>query len=289
MSLTPSHRPTREWPLLLLTLTVVSLLCITLWQALAGEHRPAAPFADWDAERWGRLLLGPEQIACYCCFTWGAFILLSRYLEVRRQRRAFDLGLLPTGEGIRILPEDARPLQRKVDEVNARRGPFILANLIRPALGKFAAGRSSAEVSESIRSQAEVDQGRLVTSMATVHYLAWAIPSLGFLGTVRGLAGCLTMAGSDEESTQVFVDQATRHLTVAFDCTLIALILSLAIMFLIHSVQRDEEALVIDCQQYCSENLLDRLYVPQEPGIRDQESGVRSQGSGVSIQKSAIY
>jgi hypothetical protein len=248
---------------LLLTLTIVFLICMSLYQGLGGEGSQEAPFANWDADRWGRLLLGPEQIACYCCFTWGAFILLSRYLELRRQRQAFDLGLLPTDDGVRILHEDARPLQRKLDEINARRGPFILANMIRLALGKYAASRSSVEVSETVRAQAEVDQGRLVTSMATVHYLAWAIPSLGFLGTVRGLAGCLTMAGSNEEDTQVFIEQATRHLTVAFDCTLIALIFSLAMMFLLHSVQRDEEALIIDCQQYSLEHLVNRLYEPE--------------------------
>jgi hypothetical protein len=247
----------------LLTVTIVGLLCAFLWQGLGGETSQEAPFANWDADRWTRLLLGPEQIACYCCFTWGGFILLSRYLELRRQRQAFEMGFLPTDEGVRILHEDARPLQRKLDELNARRGPFILANMIRLALGKYAASRSSVEVSETVRAQAEVDQGRLVTSMATVHYLAWAIPSLGFLGTVRGLAGCLTMSGSNEEDTQVFIDQATRHLTVAFDCTLIALILSLAIMFLLHSVQRDEEALIIDSQQYCLENLVNRLYEPE--------------------------
>jgi hypothetical protein len=263
MALTPTHRPTREWPLLLLAVALVTLVCVTLWQGLSGHGGAEQPFADWDADRWGRLLLGPEQIACYCCFTWAAFILLSRYLELRRQRRAFDLGLLPTEEGLRILHEDARPLQRKLEEVTARRGPFILANMIRLALGKYAASRSSKEVSETVRTQAEVDQGRLVTSMGLVHYLAWAIPSLGFLGTVRGLAGCLTMADKDTESTRTFIDQATRHLTVAFDCTLVALVLSLGIMFLIHTVQRDEEALVIDCQQYCLEHLVNRLYEPE--------------------------
>jgi hypothetical protein len=134
--------------------------------------------------------------------------------------------------------------------------------MIRQSLSKFAISRSGAEVSETVRTQAEVDLGRLVTSMATVHYLAWAIPSLGFLGTVRGLSGGLSMAGQMDrvDSLQTFIDQATRHLTVAFDCTLVALVLSLAVMFLVHSVQRDEEALVIDCQQYCLENLVNRLY-----------------------------
>ena len=62
---------------------------------------------------------------------------------------------------------------------------------------------------------------------------------------------------SDEPS---FIAQVSKHLTVAFDCTLVALVLSLIIMFWLHRVQRDEESLVIDCRQYCLENLVNRLY-----------------------------
>jgi hypothetical protein len=246
----------------MLALALVCTLCIPLWQWSSAHDTGGEQWAKWTPERLGRLLLGPEQIGCYVCFTWAGFILLSRYLEVRRQRRAFHMGLLPTDEGVRILPEDARPLQRRVDQIGARGGPYILANMIRLALGKYAVSRSSQDVSDAVRMQAEVDLGRLVTSMATVHYLAWAIPALGFLGTVRGLSGGLSMAGlvDKEKDIQVFIDQATRHLTVAFDCTLVALVSSLAVMFLLHSVQRDEEAVVIDAQQYCLEHLVNRLY-----------------------------
>lgn len=263
MAITPSQRPTREWPLLVLALSLVCSFCLPLWQwTTAGE--PGQDFwSRWTPERIGRLMLGPEQIACYCCFTWGAFIVSHRYLELRRQRGAFALGLLPTDEGARILPEDARPLQRRLDALTRGR-PYILANMIRQAMGKYAVGRSSADASEAVRTQAEIDLGRLVTSMATVHYLAWAIPALGFLGTVRGLSGALSMAAQiDDDSLHSFLNQATRHLNVAFDCTLVALVLSLAIMFFVHSVQRDEEALVIDCQQYCQEHLINRLYEPE--------------------------
>jgi hypothetical protein len=266
MAITPTGRPTRELPLLVLALALVCSICIPLWQWSAAHHVGGDQWARWTPERLGRLFLGPEQIACYGAFSWAGFILLSRYLELRRQRRAFHLGLLPTDEGVRILPEDARPLVRRVEQTSARGGPYILANMIRIALGKYAVSHSSHDVSDAIRTQAEVDLGRLVTSMATVHYLAWAIPALGFLGTVRGLSGGLSMAGRVDEDLHTFMDEATRHLTVAFDCTLIALVLSLVLMFLLHSVQRDEEALVIDCQQYCLEHLVNRLY-ELEPAV----------------------
>src|SRR5262245_12458169 len=115
MALTRSQRQTREWPLLVLALALVGAICIPLWQWSSGGKAASSQFAGWSPERLGRLLLGPEQIACYCFFTWAGFILLGRYLEVCRQRHAFGLGLLPTDEGVRILPEDARPLQRKLE------------------------------------------------------------------------------------------------------------------------------------------------------------------------------
>src|SRR5438552_10297540 len=264
MAMTPSQRPTREWPLLVLAVTLVFAVSLPLRQLLATLQANGVQWGSWTPDRLSRLFLGPEQLASYGCFLWAGFILLSRYLEMRRQRRALNLGLLPTEEGVRILPEDARPLQRRVEQVTRGR-PYILGNMIRLALGKYAVTRSSQDVSETIRAQAEVDQGRLVTSMATIHYLAWAIPAIGFLGTVRGLAGSLTMAGAEHQadSLQTFLDGATQHLNVAFDCTLVALALSLPLMFLIHSVQRDEEAVVIDSQQYCLEHVVNRLYDPE--------------------------
>ena len=89
MALTPSQRPTREWPLLVLALALVCAVCIPLWQWTAANDGGGSFWSRWTPERVGRLLLGPEQIACYCCFTWGAFIIGNRYRELRRQRRAF--------------------------------------------------------------------------------------------------------------------------------------------------------------------------------------------------------
>jgi hypothetical protein len=258
MAFPASLRPTREWPLLILSLALVCAVCVPLWQWTTAGNQDDANLAKWTTERLSRLFLGPEQIACYACFVWASFILLGRYLEIRRQQRAFGLELLPEGQC--ILVEDARDLQRRIDDRVAGRGPFILASMLRLALGKFATSRNSRDVADIVRTQAEVDLGRLVSSMATVHYLAWAIPSIGFLGTVRGLAGSLSLGGETKQAVTSFIKSATTHLNVAFDCTLVALALSLVVMFLLHSVQREEEGLVIDCQQYCLEHLVSRLY-----------------------------
>ncbi len=256
MAITPSVRQTREWPLFLLSAALVAAGCYPLWQWV---HAAPPDGPDWLVllHHYASRFLVPEQIACYFAFAWACLILLGRYREVRRQRRAFSLGFLPTDEGVRILPEDSRPLQRKVEQLSGQR-PFILARMIRLALSKYAVSRSHHDVSETVRNQAEVDLGRMVTTMATVHYLAWALPALGFLGTVRGLAGSLGAADLTGESD--FIRIVSGHLGIAFDCTLVALALSLVVMFLLHTVQRDEEALVIDCRQYCLEHLVSRLY-----------------------------
>jgi hypothetical protein len=251
---------------LVVALVVVGAVVVPLWQ-YAGTAESRADFlARWTPDRLGRLFLGPEQIACYACFTWASLILLSRYREVRRQAGAFKLDLLPTDEGARILPEDARPYVRKVDQANSQWGPYILANMVRMGLNKYAISQSAPDAAEVVRTQAEVEQSRLVATMGTVNYLCWAIPAIGFLGTVRGLAGGMSMAGGGDAELGKFVKQATDQLGIAFDCTFVALALSLVLMYFLHTVQRVEEMFIINCQHYCQEHLLLRLYDPAGAG-----------------------
>lgn len=257
MSIPASQRPAREWLWLLVALAVVAALAAPFWEVLTGQ-KARDEWAKWDEERLKRLFIGPEQVLCYVCAVWAALILQSRYREVIRQRRAFGMGLLPTDEGARILPEDARPLARKVEQLTSGR-PFVLANMIRLGLGKFAISKSAPDVAEVVRNQADVELSRLVTGMATVNYLAWAIPAIGFVGTVRGLGGAF---GANSPQIEVFTEQAKDQLKIAFDCTLVALLLSLVVMYFIHALQRAEETLVTDAQQYCQEHLLLRLYDP---------------------------
>lgn len=270
MPVPSSRRNSREWILLLAALVVVGVVVIPLSQMTSSVESRAQFLSKWTPERFGKLLIGPEQAICYVCFVWAGLILLERHFEVRRQRAAFGYELLPTEEGARILPEDARPLSRKVDQVVGRKGPSILANMIRLGLNKYAVSHAAPDVAEVVRNQADVEQSRFVASMNTVNYLAWAIPAVGFLGTVRGLAGAMGLSRAQGQDTPEFLDQyigqVKDHLGTAFDCTFVALALSLVLMYILHSIQREEETLVIDSQDYCQEHLLLRLYDPQPAG-----------------------
>ncbi|HMP16789.1 MAG TPA: hypothetical protein PKD72_07195, partial [Gemmatales bacterium] len=74
-----------------------------------------------------------------------------------------------------------------------------------------------------------------------------------------GLALAAAPSLGSNDALQKFLDETTRNLGYTFDCTLVALSLSVILMFFIHLQQRLEESLVLDAQQYCLERLLARL------------------------------
>jgi hypothetical protein len=76
-----------------------------------------------------------------------------------------------------------------------------------------------------------------------------------------GLALAAAPSLGSDDALQQFLDQTTRSLGFTFDCTLVALSLSLVIMLFIHLQQRAEEHLVLDAQQYCLERLQTKLAV----------------------------
>lgn len=252
-----AFRFTSEGVLFILALGVVAALGMPAWQ-WSVAHDSTDPLI----RRLTRLIFGPEQFLCYFCFVWALFILWTRWWEIGRQRRPFQIELLPPEDDYRLLPEDARLWQRRIQRQTQSGGhPTLLGQLLDIALGRFASSRSPTEVATAVREASDLAQNRLVTSISLVQYLAWAIPALGFVGTARGMGMALAAAPSlgSNEALQQFLDQTTRNLGFTFDCTLVALSLSVVLMFFVHLQQRSEEQLVLDAQQYCLERLLTKL------------------------------
>ena len=95
--------------------------------------------------------------------------------------------------------------------------------------------------------------------------LVWAIPLLGFIGTVIGISlavsdfsGVLAEAG-DVENIKTSIGNVTDGLAVAFDTTLLALFLSVVIMIPLVLVERYESSLLMAIDIFISDKLLPRL------------------------------
>jgi len=91
-----------------------------------------------------------------------------------------------------------------------------------------------------------------------VRYIAWAIPSIGFIGTVRGIGEAL---GQAYKAVEGDIAGVTASLGVAFNSTFIALLISILVMFFVYQLQLVQERLVLDAQRYCDERLIRHMTV----------------------------
>lgn len=103
------------------------------------------------------------------------------------------------------------------------------------------------------------------SSYSVPRILVWAIPLLGFIGTVvgisqavNGFSGFLAEAG-DVEKIKEGIGVVTTGLAVAFDTTLLALLLSVLVMIPLVLVERYESRLLLGIDIFINDKLLPRL------------------------------
>jgi biopolymer transport protein ExbB/TolQ len=114
------------------------------------------------------------------------------------------------------------------------------------------------DVSEAARGVCEAEADRLDSELSMLRYVAWAIPAIGFIGTVRGIGDAL---GEAHKAVSGDVSGVTAGLGVAFNSTLIALLISIVIMFLLHQLQLAQERLVLDSETYLDQYLIRHMQV----------------------------
>ena len=100
---------------------------------------------------------------------------------------------------------------------------------------------------------------RLDSELSMIRYIVWAIPSIGFIGTVRGIGEAL---GQAHKAVEGDIAGVTQSLGVAFNSTFIALLISIVLMFLLHQLQLQQERLVLESETYLDEHLIRHLQVP---------------------------
>jgi biopolymer transport protein ExbB/TolQ len=194
-----------------------------------------------------------EQESCFILLIWALAIMGYKGRRAMRERELLERRLLDIPEGTSVLPEDARVYSRGLEALPDSEQDYLLPRTLLSALQRFATTGSIQAVSDTIKENCEIESDRLDSEMSMVRYIAWAIPSIGFIGTVRGIGDAL---GQAYKAVEGDISGVTVSLGVAFNSTFVALVLSIIIMFCLHQLQLNQERLVMDCQRYADRRLL---------------------------------
>ena len=199
-----------------------------------------------------------EQEFCFILGLWAIAIVGFKARNTFKERRLFEQEVIRVSEGISILPEDTREYARPLQALPDRAREQLLPRALLAALQRFSSTRNVQDVSEAIRQVCAAESDRLDSELSIVRYIAWAIPSIGFIGTVRGIGNAL---GQAHEAVAGNIAGVTENLGIAFNSTFVALVISILVMFLVHQVQLVQERLVFDTQTYCDQQLVRHMQV----------------------------
>ncbi len=199
-----------------------------------------------------------EQEACFVMMLWALAIMGRKASVSFRETKMLDQALLNVQDGTSILPEDTRDLSRPLQNLPPDQQTLLLPRVLQTVLQRFGSTSSIANASTSVKEVCDNESDRLDSELAMVRYIAWAIPSIGFIGTVRGIGEAL---GQAHRAVEGDIAGVTVSLGVAFNSTFVALVISIVIMFFTHQLQLLQERLVLDTQNYCDQNLLRHLKV----------------------------
>ena len=247
---------------LLIVFIVVHALYVALIRPNAQDHlerQAAALAADPNPvaqDSFSVVLRDYEQEACLVLALWALAILGYKGARAWRQQRLLDRDLLQLPPGLPIGPEDTRLLGDRLAALPSAVQDAIPTRALRSALERYAATGHVQDVSNAGRAVCESEGERMESELSIIRYIAWAIPSVGFIGTVRGIGDAL---GQAHRAVAGDITGVTESLGVAFNSTFVALVLSIVLMFFIHQVQRMQEQLSLDSERYVDQAFIRRL------------------------------
>ena len=199
-----------------------------------------------------------EQEVCFVLFLWAVAILGYKGVAVFKEQNLMYRELVPLEEGMKITPEDMRVASRIVRGLPENERVRLLPKALSAAFHRFESSYNIQDVSTAVRDLCDTESERLESELSMVRYIVWAIPSIGFIGTVRGIGLAL---GQAYKAVEGDITGVTQNLGVAFNSTLVALLISLVLMLVVHQLQSVQEKYVLDTEDYCDRHLIRHLRV----------------------------
>ena len=196
---------------------------------------------------------------------WSLVILMIKRSKLKLQRQALRLPVVPEETGFVLSVATVGRVMDRLYAVSDDPRRFVLLNRVQVALSNLRNLGRVTDVGEILRSQADHDESIMETSYNSVRGLVWAIPILGFIGTVSGLSGAIGGFGKvlsqTEDPSELIgaLKGVTGGLATAFETTLLALVAALTVQMAITFLKKQEEEFLDECADYCQVHVVNRL------------------------------
>ena len=198
---------------------------------------------------------------------WCLAFLFIKWWKLQVQRKALSVSFTPPDSRFVITRLIAAPLVNQLHQRVYQSEKFMLFWRIECALNGLDNLGKVSEVSAVMNDLAENDANLVESSYTLTKGLIWAIPVLGFIGTVLGLSqavggfGAVVSSGADLETLKNALGGVTSGLGTAFETTLIALVAALIVQLLMTLLMRKEEEFLDACASYCYQNVTSKLKI----------------------------
>ncbi len=193
------------------------------------------------------------EVILFCC---AMGTLLGKLWQIRRERSACYREVVTAWDGKPVAVEEATTLFARLGKLPRGLQGTYLVQRIRGVLDFLVQRRSADELDDHLRTLADNDSMVLEQSFGLTRFITWAIPILGFLGTVLGITKAIT--GITPEVLEQSLGSVTDGLSFSFDATALALSLTMITMFCSFLVERLEQGVVEDVDRIIDRELAHR-------------------------------
>ena len=196
-------------------------------------------------------------------FFWAMAILYLKLEKLRHQRRALLLDVLPADLGNEINRDTVASFIDHIYGLPHRLRDSLMVNRIRKGLELFEGKQNTADAATLMGSQSDIDSSRIGGSYSPVKAFLWAIPIMGFVGTVLGLSHALLSLNFDNlddvKAIIAVLKGVINGLGGAFDATLVGLVFAMLLNFPMNALAKAEDDNLNDIDAFCNEVLIPRL------------------------------
>ncbi len=232
----------------------------------AAVYASLYPFRDYPfGQSFFRSGSLPVSVAIVFFTAWATVILAFKSAKLRLQRKTLGIPIVPDDSDFVLSPHSAAHVQDQVAHAVDDPRYFMLFNRISYALSNLQNLGRVGDVAEIFKTQADHDEASMESSYLIVSAFVWAIPVLGFIGTVLGLStaigefGSVLQSASDLSIIKEKLQGVTAGLSTAFETTLQGLLAALVVQLMIVWNKKKEQDFLDDCNEYCTRHIVSRL------------------------------